>query len=112
MLAEITLADFRRDAIREKAARYDIQCMSEATARLLECDPQIVKRHPNVPWQQIRAISNVIRHRYGKVDAFIIWDAVTRNDLTDLVAIAAQELAAVRMRNASHVDWNRISSAL
>ena len=80
------------DAIVQKAICFDLLCVSEATARLLDLDPGIAQRHGDVPWPQVRAIANVLRHEYHRIDMDIVWDTVKAGDLDSLMAAAAREL--------------------
>jgi uncharacterized protein with HEPN domain len=92
MVAPLSRSDFLNDLVVQKAACFDLLCVSEATARLLDLDPEIVARHPEVPWPQVRAIANVLRHQYGRIDMDIVWDTITMGDLHGLAAAVAEEL--------------------
>lgn len=39
--------------------------------------------HPSVPWRQIKAMRNIVAHRYGTVNAEITWEIIT-SDIPDL----------------------------
>lgn len=91
-LAPLSRADFLRDTIVQKAVCFDLLCVSEATARLLDLDAGIAERYPEVPWPQVRAIANVLRHEYDRIDIDIVWDTVTMGDLDSLTAAVAHEL--------------------
>jgi len=67
-------------------------CISEATARLLDLDASVADRHPEVPWAQIRAIGNVLRHEYAGIDVGIIWETVAMGDLDTLTAAVTTDL--------------------
>jgi uncharacterized protein with HEPN domain len=94
MLAPLTRSDFLRDTIVQKAVCFDLLCVSEATARVLDLDADIAQRYPDVPWPQVRAIANVLRHEYDRIDLDVIWDTVTAGDLTGLIAAVTQELGS------------------
>jgi len=85
---------FLADETVQKAAIYDLMCISEATARLLDLDPHVAERHPKIPWKAIRSIANTLRHAYGRVDLSIVWDTVAAGDLTSLMEAVAKELTA------------------
>jgi uncharacterized protein with HEPN domain len=91
-LRGLSYADFRRDTVRQKAIAYDFQCVSEATARVLDLDSSISDRHPNIPWASARALGNVTRHEYGRLDVDILWTTATSRDLLDLIEAARHEL--------------------
>lgn len=92
MLTPLARSDFLNDLVVQKAACFDLLCVSEATARLLDLDPEIAPRHPEVPWPQVRAIANVLRHQYGRIDMEIVWDTITMGDLDGLTAAVEAEL--------------------
>ena len=39
--------------------------------------------HNSVPWVQIKKMRNIVAHRYGTVDASIIWDII-KDDIPEL----------------------------
>ena len=66
-----------------------IEIISEASRRL----PSDMKaRHPEIPWQKVAGIGNVLRHDYQAVSAPILWNLV-RDDLPTLHGICLHELA-------------------
>lgn len=83
---------FERDPVKNKAVCYDMLCISEAVSRLLVLDPTLEDRHPEVPWHQIRAIANVLRHVYGNVELDILWDAIVGGELRLLISVVMAEL--------------------
>ena len=67
-----------------------IEIISEASRRL----PSDMKaRHPEIPWQKVAGIGNVLRHDYQAVSAPILWNLV-HNDLPALHAACREELAS------------------
>jgi len=92
MVHDRSRGDFVSDKIRRKAVTYDFQCLSEAVSHLLRIDPQIAERYPDLPWTQIRAIANVIRHAYGAINVDTLWDTATGNHLREVLAVAEREL--------------------
>ena len=69
-----------------------IEIMSEASRHLTA---ELKTRHPDIPWQKVAGIGNVLRHNYENVAAPVIWSLV-RNDLPQLEQVCRQELAAAR----------------
>jgi uncharacterized protein with HEPN domain len=57
-----------------------IEIISEAVRHIPE--PERAK-YPDVPWRNIMAIGNKLRHEYQRVDPDIIWD-IARTHLVDL----------------------------
>lgn len=92
IVAPLTQAAFESNEIAQKAICFDLLCISEATARLLDLDPEIARRHGDVPWVQIRAIGNVLRHQYASIDVAIVWETVAAGDLETLTAAVKAEL--------------------
>jgi len=84
--------EFLRDNVLQKAACFDILCLSEATARLIELDSGVLTRHPDIPWRQIADIGNVLRHEYGRIDMTIIWETVTSGQVETLLAAVLREV--------------------
>ena len=69
-----------------------LEIISEASRRL---DAEVVDRHPEIPWHQIRSSGNLYRHEYGDVDHEIVHVTVT-DDLPVLLTVVRAELAASR----------------
>jgi len=91
LLGPLTLETFLENETIQKAACFDLLCISEATSHLLNLDPEIEERHPDIPWRQIRAIANILRHAYGRIDLTVVWDTVTKGDITALLTTAEKE---------------------
>jgi uncharacterized protein with HEPN domain len=65
-----------------------LEVISEATRRL---PPELTRRHPAVPWQNIRDAGNIYRHDYDGVQERIILETVNRS-LDDLDRAVRLEL--------------------
>jgi uncharacterized protein with HEPN domain len=65
------VASFTTDPILRLAVERAIEIISEATRHIPE---EIRARYPDVPWRNIAAIGNKLRHEYQRVDPDIIWD--------------------------------------
>jgi uncharacterized protein with HEPN domain len=70
-----------------RAVERCIEIVSEASRRL---PPGLKASHPEVPWQKVAGIGNVLRHDYDVVNNATIWHAATI-DLLPLKA-AVQDL--------------------
>ena len=66
-----------------------IEIISEATRHLPK---EIKAKYPDVPWQQIAGIGNVLRHDYDLVDDYITWD-VAKAHCPRLRAVVVKMLA-------------------
>ncbi len=78
-----TEADFVVDALVTSAVAYQITIIGEATGHI---PPEIRDRHPEVPWPEMRAMRNLLAHRYFRLDAGILWDTAV-NDVPPLVPL-------------------------
>lgn len=83
-----TLADYHSEWVLKHAVQRGIEIISEAS-RIL---PDHVKElRPEVPWPQIRAIGNILRHEYHGLSDQIIWGVVV--DELPALKIAVQALS-------------------
>jgi uncharacterized protein with HEPN domain len=69
-----TFEDFKHDWLLQRGVERGIEILSEAARHLPD---ELTRRHPSVPWAEIRGIGNVLRHEYHKIAERIIWSAVT-----------------------------------
>jgi uncharacterized protein with HEPN domain len=89
--------DLDREPMLRQAVERNIEIISEASRRV----PQVMKaRHPEVPWREIAAIGNILRHEYPAVNRDIIWRIAT--DDARLLAAAVDGLLAEVLR-----DWKK-----
>lgn len=66
--------DYLSSALLRRGVERDIEIISEASRRI---PADLIARHPQVPWHQLAAIGNILRHAYRTVDSSIIWTVVT-----------------------------------
>ena len=86
--------DLDREPMLRQAIERNIEIISEASRRL----PAAMKaRHPEVPWRDIAAIGNILRHEYPAVNRDIVWRIVTQ-DIRPL-ATAIEALLAQVLRD-------------
>ena len=104
MLDGRTLETFTRDPVIRLAVERALEIVSEAS-RHVSTAAQL--RHGEIPWRQIRAIGNVLRHEYQRVDAASIWTTATQ-DLEPLrraiVSIKAEELQESAPMTPTRID--------
>lgn len=63
-----------------RATERGIEIISEASRHI----PDGLKaKHAGIPWQEIAAIGNILRHEYARIENEIIWQ-VTQRYLADL----------------------------
>ena len=68
--------------------------MSEASRHL---PAELKARHPEIPWQKVAGIGNVLRHNYENVAAPVMWK-LARDDLDALEQVCRAELIAAGER--------------
>jgi uncharacterized protein with HEPN domain len=83
--------DLDREPMLRQAIERNIEIISEASRRV----PAAMKtRHPEVPWRDIAAIGNILRHEYPAVNRDIVWRIATE-DIRPLAAAVDTLLAEV-----------------
>lgn len=87
---------YRDDHKTQAAVERELEKISEACTKIRELEAdcgfgsdvkhRLDSRFPGVPWRQIRAIGNRLRHEheYGRIDPQVIWNTAVSSDLTDL----------------------------
>ena len=86
-----TLAGVEFDAYKNawstrRATERGIEIISEASRHI---PPEMKAKFPEIPWQEIAAIGNLLRHEYAKVDDRIIWNVAQRHLVELEKAVAA-----------------------
>jgi uncharacterized protein with HEPN domain len=76
----VAYEDFVQAPGLRRIVQASVLVISEAARHL---PPHITDQVPNVPWSRIRAIGNIIRHEYFRIDPDILWGIVEEN-LTQL----------------------------
>lgn len=73
--------DFARDSLRVDAVLYNLTIIGEAATRV---PADVRQRMPEVPWDKMRALRNVIVHSYQDVRLAIIFETA-RHRLPELL---------------------------
>jgi uncharacterized protein with HEPN domain len=84
-----TFDRFAVQRINRAATERAIEIISEAVRHL---PTDMLSRHPTLPWSEIKAIGNKLRHEYHGVEPKIVWDVVL-HDLDELERVVRSELA-------------------
>jgi uncharacterized protein with HEPN domain len=71
------------------AVVYNLSVIGEAACHVPD---HVQERYPDIPWQQMRGIRNVVVHQYFGVSVDILWETV-RRDLPLLEPLLRQVLA-------------------
>jgi len=70
-VAGLDFAGFERNWVVQRAVERGREIISEASRHLA---PEAKQAHPAVPWPQVAAIGNVLRHEYQRVEARLVWN--------------------------------------
>lgn len=82
LCANMNYEQFRGSKVEKLAVERAIEIISEAVRHLPQAE---LDKYPAVPWRQIRAMGNILRHEYHHLNDKIVWD-VAREELPDLRA--------------------------
>ncbi len=88
----LNTAEFFNDQKTLSAVERELLTISEACRKISELESaqniavknRLATRFPEIPWSEIRAIGNILRHDYGRVDPGVIWSTITGDDLHGL----------------------------
>ena len=78
--------EFEADTKTQDAVVRNIEIIGEAASKIGKTYPDYLRKHPQLPWDQMRAMRNKIIHDYFEVDYAIVWRTVKQ----DLPALAMQ----------------------
>lgn len=70
----LDLAAYRESWMARRAVERGLSIISEASRFIPE---EMKARQSSVPWAQVAAIGNVLRHEYGHVEDIIVWNIAT-----------------------------------
>ena len=88
VLGEISLETFEADWQSQWLVERGVEIISEASRHLPD---DLKARHPEIPWQKVAGVGNVLRHDYGNVAAPVIWK-LAQADLSLLHQVCSDEL--------------------
>lgn len=71
----MSLEDFKQDKKTVRAVAYEIGILGEAANAIPE---EVRKRYPEIPWDKMRGMRNVIVHEYFHLDPGILWRTVNK----------------------------------
>jgi uncharacterized protein with HEPN domain len=85
LTADAQFATFAESWGMKRAVEHGLLIIAEAAKHL----PSPLKQaHPEVPWEKIHGLGNLLRHEYRRIDPEILWSIVT-DHLSTLDAAAA-----------------------
>ncbi|MGV0025432.1 HepT-like ribonuclease domain-containing protein [Phormidesmis priestleyi] len=88
--SEITFEDFQSDRKTIRAMLYDLAIIGEAVRNI---PPEVEDSHPEIPWDDVRGMRNIVIHEYFQVNLSIIWQTI-QEDLVQLELSLLQLLGA------------------
>jgi uncharacterized protein with HEPN domain len=88
--AGVSLDDFKANEEKYEAVNRKFEIIGEAARRL---SPEARKIFPEIPWNLVTAMRNIIVHDYDDVDLDVVWNTAQR-DLPPLIARLEKYLAA------------------
>jgi uncharacterized protein with HEPN domain len=76
----ITFEEFQADRKTVRAVLYDLAIIGEAVHNI---PAEMEAWHPEIPWDDVRGMRNIVVHEYFQVNLSIIWQTI-REDLVSL----------------------------
>ena len=70
------LEALEKDQQAQDAIVRTLAIIGEAANRVQKASPEFVANHPELPWNQMRAIRNKVIHDYFEVAWDVVWDTV------------------------------------
>jgi uncharacterized protein with HEPN domain len=71
----LSFDDYMTRSIVRRALERCVEIVSEASRHI---PPELKDQHPNAYWQEIKAVGNLLRHEYQRVDDLIMWRIETK----------------------------------
>jgi uncharacterized protein with HEPN domain len=79
---------FSKDSVYQNAVALCVLQIGELTMHFTE---DFKNTYNKIPWNQIKALRNVVAHNYGKIDKEILWETIS-NDIPQL-RVYCEEIA-------------------
>ena len=84
-----TAASFAASWGMKRAVQHALLIIAEAAKHI---PPELKDTRPEVPWQKIHGLGNMLRHEYRRIDPDILWSIITDHlETLDLAAAALLE---------------------
>ncbi|MDX2273709.1 MAG: DUF86 domain-containing protein [Cyanobacteriota bacterium] len=77
---DTTFDQFQNDRKTIKAVLYNLAIIGEAVRGI---PPDLEASHPEIPWDDVRGMRNIVIHEYFQVNMSIIWQTI-QEDLVSL----------------------------
>ena len=72
----MTREDLELDIQKQSAILYQMQIVGEATKRLSR---EFREQHPELPWNKIAGMRDIIVHQYDRLNFDLIWQAIQQS---------------------------------
>jgi len=76
-IADVTFAQFQQDVVLQDALIRRLEIIGEATKRFSQRSPEVRTAHPEIPWQAMAGMRDILIHAYDVVDIEEVWRTVT-----------------------------------
>jgi uncharacterized protein with HEPN domain len=94
VLGDRPLDVFETDWQQQWLVERGVEIISEASRHLTD---ELKIRHPEIPWEKVAGIGNVLRHNYERIAAPVIWK-LAQADLPLLDKVCREERATELVR--------------
>lgn len=71
--SDITFEEFQDDRKTITAVLYNLAIIGEAVRSI---PPDLAASHPEIPWDDVRGMRNIVIHEYFQVNLSIIWQTI------------------------------------
>jgi uncharacterized protein with HEPN domain len=89
-VADTSREQFLKSKLIRAGVLQKLITIGEAASRL---DNDLRRRHPQIPWKEIRDFRNIAVHNYAGIDYEIVWQTAS----ADVPALRSQIAAVVRL---------------
>ncbi len=91
-MAGVTFEAYQGDGDLQWMIERGVLIISEAIRHI---PPERADRNPEIPWHQIKAIGNKLRHEYQWIDAYLMWTIATKH-VQELRPVIVEMLAEIQ----------------
>jgi uncharacterized protein with HEPN domain len=95
IVADLEFGDYRGSVVARRAVERCVEIVSEASRHI---PAELTDDYPEIPWSEIRAVGNLLRHKYEVVNDLVIWRVATRS-LPELRPVIVAMIEKVRNQN-------------
>jgi uncharacterized protein with HEPN domain len=88
IVSGMTFEDYQRTVVVRRAIERCVEIVSEASRHVPDTKKD---RYPGAHWQEIKAIGNLLRHEYQRVDDLVMW-RIAKNYFPELRRVIADML--------------------